>query len=215
MERRIALGGGLRAERRAEGATPTLTGHAAVFNQPTTIAGLFVERVAPGAFLESIARDDCRGLFNHEAELVLGRQSAGTLELSEDAIGLAFVLLLPDTSIARDLAVSVARGDVRECSFTFEVEGDSWEWPRDPAELPIRTLEKCRLYDVGPVTFPAYPQTDVQANAARVLAEARAALPAGAAGAAAVLEAARAAEGEGRAATATRARRLRLAESVR
>ncbi|HHW13481.1 MAG TPA: hypothetical protein GXX28_00935, partial [Firmicutes bacterium] len=66
----------------------TIVGHAAVFDTITDL-GWFQERVARGAFAESIRVDDVRALFNHDPNIVLGRNKAGTLRLSEDETGLA------------------------------------------------------------------------------------------------------------------------------
>lgn len=134
----------------------TIVGHAAVFDTITDL-GLFKERVARGAFAESIKRDDIRALFNHDPNIVLGRNKAGTLRLREDEKGLAVEIDLPDTQWARDLQVSVERGDINQMSFGFEVLDASWDVV-DGEE--VRTLKRVKLWDVSLVTFPAYPTTD-------------------------------------------------------
>lgn len=134
----------------------TIVGHAAVFDTITDL-GFFKERVARGAFAESIKRDDIRALFNHDPNIVLGRNKAGTLRLYEDSKGLAVEIDLPDTQWARDLRVSIERGDVSQMSFGFEVLDASWDVV-DGEE--VRTLKRVRLWDVSLVTFPAYPTTD-------------------------------------------------------
>ena len=107
----------------AADASPKLEGHAAVFNEEADIAGLFLERVAPGAFAESITKDDVRALFNHDPNFVLGRSIAKTLELKEDEKGLAISIVPPDTQFAKDLVVSMRRGDISQMSFGFQVLG--------------------------------------------------------------------------------------------
>lgn len=148
----------------------SLVGHAAVFNQVADLGG-FNEICAPGAFSKSIGADDIRALFNHDPNYVLGRNKAGTLKLSEDAQGLAVDITPPDTQFARDLAVSIERGDVTQMSFGFETIAD--EWMKNAAGEYTRTLVEVKLWDVSPVTFPAYQQTDI---AARSLQAYRAAL---------------------------------------
>jgi hypothetical protein len=141
---------------------PRLVGYAAVFNQPSENLGGFVERIAPGAF-DEVLGDDVRALFNHDSNYPLGRTAAKTLRLMVDAIGLRYEVDLPDTQYARDLRVSLARGDVNQSSFGFVVDTDQWEQREQP---PVRTLLKIgRLFDVSPVTFPAYPQTSAEARA--------------------------------------------------
>src|SRR5690606_3344768 len=65
----------------------------------------------------------------------------------------------PDTQWARDLLVSIRRGDVNQMSFAFTVMDE--EFSKENGEN-IRILKKVRLHDVSVVTYPAYPQTDVQ-----------------------------------------------------
>ena len=90
----------------------TLVGHSAVFNSETIIAGAFREQIAPRAFRKSIKEHDVRALFNHDPNLVLGRNKSGTLRLKEDDIGLSYEVDLPDTQAARDLWTLIDRGDV-------------------------------------------------------------------------------------------------------
>ncbi len=144
-----------------------IAGHAAKFDSLSEDLGGFRERIAPGAFAKTITTADVRALWNHDANIVLGRNKAGTLRLSEDSAGLAFEVDMPDTQLVRDMVMApIARGDVNQCSFGFYTVNDKWakvdgEW--------IRTLLECDLVDVSPVTYPAYPSTDV---AARSLQEA-------------------------------------------
>lgn len=153
--------------RARENALPTLRGYAAVFGEETVIGGFFREVIEAGAFDEALARpDDVRAQFNHDSNKLLGRTTAGTLRLSVDQAGLAYEIDLPETSYARDLAASVARGDVSQSSFMFEVTGEKWEYPpRSSGELPLRRVANVKLYDVAPVTFPAYEGTSVSARA--------------------------------------------------
>ena len=53
------------------------------------------------------------------------------------------------------------RGDITQMSFGFSVRPGGQDWAKDDNGRTIRTLKKVRLYDVSPVTYPAYPQTDV------------------------------------------------------
>jgi HK97 family phage prohead protease len=118
---------------------------------------LFREEIAPGAFSDSLG-EDIRALMNHNTGIVLGRTRANTLRLFEDATGLGFELDLPETTAGRDLAESIRRGDITQMSFGFETLSDEWRM-EDKAE--IRTLKKIRLFEISPVAFPAYPQTEV------------------------------------------------------
>ena len=143
---------------------PTITGHAAIFNSETNIAGMFREIVRPGAFTAAIGRDDCRALFNHDANYVLGRTKSGTLTLTEDDHGLRYDVTLPNTTWAKDLYTSIQRGDVSQSSFSFRTIQERWT----SDHLPLRELLELELYDVSPVVFPAYPSTSVSARAAGI-----------------------------------------------
>lgn len=145
----------------------TISGYAAVFNKETVIGGMwgFREKIAPGAFDDAIGRDDVRALFNHNPDILLGRTESGTLRLSVDKRGLKYDIDLPDTAQARDVRTLIKRGDVSGSSFGFRVNDDEWDdSPVREGKLPIRTITKVELFDVSPVTYPAYPQTSVSAR---------------------------------------------------
>jgi HK97 family phage prohead protease len=139
-------------------AKPKLAGYAAVFDLEANIAGEFRECIARGAFTAAIGRDDVRALFNHSPDFVLGRTTAGTLRLSEDSIGLRYEIDPPDTQWARDLIVSVERGEVKQSSFAFNATDEEWVFGKR-GELPLRIVRAARLWDVSPVVFPAYEGT--------------------------------------------------------
>lgn len=151
----------LRAEQKdEEGKQKKLVGHAALFNKITDL-GWFREKIEPGAFAETIKNDDIRALWNHDKNFVLGRTSAETLSLKEEKKGLAVEIDPPPTTWANDLMVSIERGDVSQMSFAFQVTKEEWNYADKKNETDLRTLKKVKLFDVSPVTFPAYPDTDV------------------------------------------------------
>ena len=142
-----------------------IEGHAAVFDSwSETLGGIFPfkEKVRKGAFSQTIEKDDIRALFNHDPNYVLGRNKAGTLELKEDERGLYERIIPPDTQAARDLITSIERGDINQMSFGFTVEEEKWDTVEG---IDVRELRKVKLFDVSPVTFPAYPSTDVGVRA--------------------------------------------------
>jgi HK97 family phage prohead protease len=157
--------------RDASDTAATISGYAAVFNAETLIGGGmwgFREQIAPGAFDQAIQDDDVRALFNHDPNYLLGRNVAGTLRLKSDKKGLRYEVDLPDTAAGRDVKTLVDRGDVSGSSFGFVVEEDEWVDGKVEKDgrmtLPLRTIRKVSLYDVSPVTYPAYPQTTVSAR---------------------------------------------------
>ena len=146
-------------EIRAEGdeAPDVLVGYAALFDELSEDLGGFRERIAAGAFAASIG-GDVRALFNHDTNLILGRTRANTLRLAEDQRGLQCEIIMPDTTTSRDLRESVRVGNVDQMSFGFRTKQDSWD---EVDGAIVRTLFEVELLDVSPVTFPAYPQTEI------------------------------------------------------
>ncbi len=134
-------------------------GHAAVFNDQVEIFPGFEERFEPGAFTKTIEGDDIRALWNHDPAFVMGRNKSGTLRLSEDDRGLVFENDPPDAQWAKDIVVSIKRGDISGASIGFRVVKETWEHREDGVE--VRSIQEAKLFDVSPVAFPAYPSTDV------------------------------------------------------
>lgn len=149
-----------------------MVGYAAKFNKMSANLGGFVEKLAPGAF-DDVLTDDVRCLRNHMDDNLLGRTSSGTLELTLNSVGLKYEVDLPDTQTGRDTAEMVRRGDMTGSSFQFQIapDGDSWDWS---GVMPVRTVTRLsRLYDVAPVTNPAYEDTEVDMRAFQSALEAR------------------------------------------
>lgn len=148
-------------EQRSDGGA-RLIGHAAVFNSFSRDLGGFKEIIRPGAFARALAANpDVVALFNHDSNYVLGRSAAKTLRLREDDRGLRYEVDLPDTTFAQDLAKSIKRGDISGSSFAFRAVKDAW---RTENGGDVRELHDVDLFDVSPVTSPAYPAADVAAR---------------------------------------------------
>ena len=151
------------AELRASG--DGIEGYAAVFDSPATIGESFVESIDPGAFADVLASgEDTKGLYNHSDNYVLASTAAGTMELSTDRVGLRY--RIPTLPKARgDVAEAIARRDVRGSSFSFTVAPGGDEWSQSADRMPHRRILRiARLFDVGPVVWPAYGDTTVSAR---------------------------------------------------
>lgn len=160
IERRAVAGAEVRS---AEGEATTIVGYAAVFNSLSEDLGGFREIIMPGAFDRALREaHDVRALWNHNADVVLGRTKSGTLALSVDAKGLRAEITPPDTRAAEDAVASIKRGDVDGMSFGFRTLTDNW---RSQDGEQIRELVDLELLDVSPVAYPAYPATQVSARA--------------------------------------------------
>ena len=118
---------------------------------------------------------DVRGLFNHDSNFVLGRNKADTLKVKTNANGLQYEIDLPDTQTIRDLVLEpIKRGDVDQSSFGFIVGQGNESWDENDDGVLIRTIHKIReLFDVSPVTFPAYRDTTVGARSMQTFVENR------------------------------------------
>lgn len=157
--------------RAVDGQQQKICGYAAVFfnaDDPGTQYELFrygnysiIERLMPSAFDRAVKEDDVRALFNHNADAILGRLRAGTLRLSIDGTGLRYEIEPPETQAARDLIESLKRGDVTGSSFSFDYLAKDVirQSEADGTEKDIIEIRDVKLFDVSPVTFPAYTST--------------------------------------------------------
>lgn len=155
-------------EARAEGNSFKIAGYAAVFNTRSQNLGGFVEEVMPGCFTKTLQEADIRALWNHNADHVLGRNKSDTLRLSQDSRGLHYEVDLPDTQVARDLYESISRGDVTQSSFGFAAIED--DFMADEEAGLLRQLREVQLFDVSPVTYPAYLDASIGKRAMERLA---------------------------------------------
>jgi len=161
FERRVMAGLDVRSEKSAS--KRYISGYGTRF-KPIRSGNLggFVEQFDPRAFDRSLANPrvddpDICCLFNHDVSLLLGRQRNKTLSVSADALGLHFRCeVSPNNTAGRDMLDYLERGDVSECSIGFYCDEDDWEDYDSTRGLPVRTVLRARLVDIGPVTNPAY-----------------------------------------------------------
>lgn len=151
------------------GTIRTFRGHAAVFGKRTRIGGDkwgFWEEVAPTAFTKTLSEADVRFLVNHDPNLLLARNKAGTLRLSTDETGLVVEADI-DTrqSYTNDFVIALERRDLTQMSFAFTPVSYTISEAEDGDELV--TLTEVRLWDVAGVTYPAYEDTDAELDSER------------------------------------------------
>jgi HK97 family phage prohead protease len=147
-------------ELRYDKGKPRLVGYAAVFNKDSLDFGGFVERITPGAFTRSLKSSDIRAFLGHDQSRIIGRESNGTLALTQDARGLRVEITPPDTQDGRDTVENVRNGNLDGMSFGFTVEpeGVQWDLKSKPA---VRHLKDVNLVEVSVVAIPAFPDTSV------------------------------------------------------
>ena len=149
--------------RDSAGGGVTLEGYAAVYGRYSQNLGGFVEVLEPGAFDDVLGRgSNIAGLLNHEPSRLLATTRSGTLRLTSDAVGLRYAIDLDETDPdGQSAAAKARRGTLRGSSFSFDVAPDGVEWAQTEQGFPLRRLRSiAALYDVGPVTFPAYLATE-------------------------------------------------------
>ena len=135
-------------------------GYFAVFNENYQVWADATESIAPGAFADSI-NGDIRALYNHNDDQILGRTSAGTLELREDEKGLwGQIKINPKDTEAVNVYERIARGDITGCSFGFDIEQERTDILSD-GSVHWTILKVNPLYEVSPCVFPAYEQTSI------------------------------------------------------
>lgn len=154
-ERRMVLAP---VEFREDGEAKYFAGMAVPFGEVTDL-GYFSEEITRGAF-DGVMNDDVRGLFNHDPDVILGRNKAGTMTLSVTDKGVFYrIAYNPNDPDHVRVMEKVKRGDVSQSSYAFSVKDASWS-TRDGKDH--RTITKlARWYDVAPVTYPANPNTTV------------------------------------------------------
>lgn len=142
---------------------PVIEGYFAVFGDIYEVWDGATESIAPGAFDESIS-GDVRSLYNHNDDLVLGRTSAGTMELRQDSHGLwGRVKINTNDTEAMNAYERIKRGDITGCSFGFDIAEETTE-VRDDGTVHWTITKVNPLYEISPCTFPAYEATHVSAR---------------------------------------------------
>ena len=142
-------------------------GIAAVINSVTDL-GYFEEVIERGAFDYALSKEyDIRCLFNHEADLILGRTTAGTCQVFVNGDGNLEYTWTPDYENPTHMSVvrSIMRGDITQSSFAFTIKEQNWSESTIYGSMGKRSIKVIEsLYDVSPGTYPAYADTEADAR---------------------------------------------------
>lgn len=151
--------------RAADDGKRTITGYAVKWDQLSEKMGWFQrfrEKFQRGSFADSLTNDDQYMHWNHNDDIVLARKKNGTLRLEEDDTGLRFEADMPSNQWGDYAYEAVQRGDVDKMSFGFKMQGE--EWDDNDEDNVVRTVTKAQLFEVSPVPYPAFPQSEAQAR---------------------------------------------------
>lgn len=125
--------------------------------------GNFLERVQRGSFRKTMTErgNQVKVLFNHGFDMFLDNKALSVPEVLEEREEFAH-LEGPLFRGTPELIVEGLRAGAYGSSFMFEVLGETWEREPDksdnnPEGLPERTITEVRLFEAGPVTWPANP----------------------------------------------------------
>jgi HK97 family phage prohead protease len=166
-QERRTITGSVHARAIGDGMPKEIGGIAAVVNSVTDL-GYFEEVITPGAFDYALSREyDIRCLFNHESELILGRTKADTCKVFVNADGNLEYTWIPDYENPTHMSVvrSIMRGDITQSSFAFTIKEQTWTDSTKYGTMGKRTITMIdELFDVSPVTYPAYADTEADAR---------------------------------------------------
>lgn len=142
----------------------TMEGYAAVFNSPTTInswEGNFRETIRPGAFKKTLSERTPVLMFEHGQHPLIGTMPLGTItKAREDAHGVYVQARLSDNWLIKPVRDAIAEGAIQGMSFRFSIVRDEWTKAKR-GDIPDRYIHELRAPELGPVVFPAYPDTEV------------------------------------------------------
>ena len=145
-----------------------IRGTAVVYDSEAKVTEGFREVFRPGAFTRALReKQDTRGLFNHNPDLILGRTVAGTMRLREDVRGLHYEIDVPSTTAGKDVVKSIERGDLSGSSFCFTVPNENCQriTYSDRGGDMLREVLDADLHDCSPVVYPCYAATSVTTQA--------------------------------------------------
>lgn len=177
---RLAIRADLTIVTSAQRSMPTIEGMAAVFNvlgEPIMGLPEFRVRMLPGVFKRSLDRgDDVRALVDHESAKIIGRRSAKTLEIEENADGLKVKIKPPGTTAGKDVVESIKRGDLTGMSIGFITREDravtetisfvGSDGETQETSIEVHEILEVDLFEVSIVTWPVFPSTNVTTQSA-------------------------------------------------
>ena len=150
----------------------TIRGYGIVFNresEPLWAGGrTFREVILPEA-VQGVDLRSMLSMHNHKSDRLLGNTRSGTMRVGVDSVGVWYETDLPDSPTGQDVLVSVSRRDTQGSSFQFDIKdgGDRWSIKNGMAFREVTKFNG--VYEMGPVSEPAYPDTTIAKASLRSL----------------------------------------------
>jgi HK97 family phage prohead protease len=138
----------------AEVSGRTLTGVAHAFGTRTLVGNRYFE-FAPSAFDEALKVSDVRAFWNHDTQLLLGSQHAGTVDVVAKPDGLHYRIEVPETTYADDMLALIKRGDLSSMSFGI-FPGKVTTSKAPDGKQVVTHISVKSLFDISPVSMPAF-----------------------------------------------------------
>lgn len=164
------LQGSIEIEKRNDGEeSRTVSGYAVVFDKWSKVIGrgtwAFQEKISRNAF-DGVDMSEVVATFNHNFDNILARVDSNTLNLTIDDYGLKYSFEAPSTTTGDDLLENIRNGNIKGSSFMFTPSEQRWTYKDDKEEeVDEREITKIEvLYELGPVTIPAYPDSTAAAR---------------------------------------------------
>ncbi len=150
-------------EDRGEG-KKAIKGLGIVFNKRSLNLGGFVEIIKPEA-VKNIDWNDTVSMTNHDPNHVLGR-SPKTMKATVTKQGVEYNNEPSEATDYKDLVIKIERGDIKGSSFGFRIAPKGDNWYEDEEGVLVREVNNIqKVYDLSPVAFPAYPDTNGHVSA--------------------------------------------------
>ena len=171
LERRISVSPETRARVTNE-ETRTIRGYGIVFNKESVDlranGRVFREVIRPEA-VRGVNLDNILSMHNHRSERLLGTTASGTMRTGVDTVGVWYEVDLPNAPTGQDVFESVRRGDTPGSSFQFDIRSDGDKWSMKEGKAFREVVQFNGVYEMGPVSEPAYPDTSISARSMEAL----------------------------------------------
>ncbi len=148
-----------------------VSGLGVVYDKEVELFPGYMESVVKDAYKESIEKERDRAIksyFNHDPNQVLATtKSDPPLLIENRENGVFYDAEIPNTSYGNDLEANLERNNIEGSSYSFVVPEDGDEWWEDDEGIVHRKILKGEIFELGPVTDPAFLETPTNLRSAK------------------------------------------------